>query len=197
MSESEKLADESTRLKLFITDSEKTMMLWPHRFRLEMDITVSDSLRIKLISTNTDDKPFTCGEALHSYFNISSIANIIIKGLEGCPYIDKADRGHRKVQDGPVSVKGETDRIYLNIGEDCIIEDSVMRRRIHITKSGSSTTVVWNTWSDKARALKDFGDEEFHGMVCVETANAVDNVINLAEGKSHCLQSSIRVEELN
>ena len=196
VSESEKLGDESTRLKLFIADSEETLKLWPHRFRLEIDITVSDALRIKLISTNTDNKPFMSGGALHSYFNISSISNIMIKGLEGCPYIDKVDQGHRKVQDGSISVRGETDRIYLNTGDDCVIEDNVMQRRIRITKSGSRTTVVWNPWSDKARALKDFGDEEFDSMVCVETANAADDVINVAEGESHCLQSSISVEEI-
>jgi D-hexose-6-phosphate mutarotase len=196
VSESEKLEDESTRLKLLIADSEETMKLWPHRFRLEIDITVSDTLRIKLITTNTDNKPFMCGGALHSYFNISSISNIMIKGLEACPYIDKVDQGRRKVQDGSISVRGETDRIYLNTEDDCIIEDSVMQRRIRIAKGGSRTTVVWNPWSDKARALKDFGDEEFHGMVCVETANAADDVINVAEGASHCLQSIISVKEL-
>jgi D-hexose-6-phosphate mutarotase len=63
VSESEKLEDESTRLKLFISDSEETMKLWPHRFRLEMDCTVSDVLRVKLISTNIDNKRFTCGGA--------------------------------------------------------------------------------------------------------------------------------------
>ncbi len=40
VSESEKLENESIRLKLFIDDSEETMKLWPHRFRLEMDCTV-------------------------------------------------------------------------------------------------------------------------------------------------------------
>ncbi len=196
VSESEKLEDESTRLKLFIAHNEETLKLWPHLFRLDIDITVSDALTIKLISTNIDNKPFMCGGALHSYFHISSVSNIMIKGLEGCPYVDKVDKDRRKVQDGSVYVRSETDRIYLNTGADCIIEDSVMQRRIRIAKGGSRTTVVWNPWSDKARALKDFGDEAFHGMVCVETANAADDVINVAEGESHCLQSSISVEAL-
>ena len=196
VSESEKLEDESTRLKLLIADSEETLKLWPHLFRLEIDITVSDALGIKLTSTNTGNKPFMCGGALHSYFNISSISNIMIKGLEGCPYIDKVDQGRRKVQNGSLYVRSETDRIYLNTEADCIIEDSVMQRGIRITKSGSHTTVVWNPWSDKVRALKDFGDEAFHSIICVETANAADDVINVADGESHCLQSIISVEAL-
>ncbi len=197
VSESETLKDESTRLKLFISDSEETMKLWPHRFRLEMDCTVSDILRIKLISTNMDNTPFTCGGALHSYFNISSISNILIKGLEGCPYIDKVAQGRRKVQDGCVSVKGETDRIYLDTTADCIIEDSGMHRRIGISKNGSRTTVVWNPWIDKARKMKDFGNDEYKRMVCVETTNADTDVIPLAPGSTHTLESIIRPESLN
>jgi D-hexose-6-phosphate mutarotase len=196
VSESEKLADESTRLKLLITDSEETMKLWPHRFRLEMDCTVSDVLRVKLFSTNTDNKPFTCGGALHSYFNISSISNIMIKGLEGCRYIDKVDQGRRKIQDGAISVKSETDRIYLDTKADCIIQDSGMQRKIFISKNGSRTTVVWNPWIDKAGKMKDFGDGEYKGMVCVETVNADTDVISLAPGHTHTLESIIRVESL-
>ena len=197
VSESEKLQDDSTRLKLFIADSNETLALWPHGFRLEIDCTVSDVLRVKLITTNTDDKHFVCGGALHSYFNISSISDIMIKGLENCPYIDKLEQGRRKMQDGSVTFKSETDRIYLDTKDDCIIEDGGMHRRINISKSGSRTTVVWNPWIDKARKMQDFGDGEYKRMVCVETANANTDVISLAPGNTHTLESIIRPESLH
>ncbi len=194
VSETETLADKSTRLKLSIIDNEETMKLWPHRFRLELDCTVSDVLTTKLIATNTGSEAVTCGGALHSYFNISAVSNILIKGLEGCAYKDKVDQFRRKVQEGPVSVRSETDRIYLDTKADCIIEDRGMQRRIRISKNGSRTTVVWNPWIDKARNMKDFGDNEYNGMVCVETANADTDVISLAPGHTHILESVIRVE---
>ena len=196
VSESEKLEDDSIRLKLFMADSDETFKQWPHRFRLEMDCTVSDVLRIKLIATNTDDKPFIIGGALHSYFNISSVSNIEIKGLEGCVYIDKVDQDRRKVQDGFVSVRSETDRIYLDTNTDCVIEDGGMHRRIRISKNGSRTTVVWNPWIAKATKMQDFGDDEYKSMVCVETANADTDVISLAPGNTHVLESIMRVESL-
>ena len=196
VSESEKFGDDKIRLKLFMVDSEETIKLWPHRFRLEMDCTVSDVLRIKLIATNTGNKSFMCGGALHSYFNISSISNIVIKGLEGCAYIDKVDQGPRRMQDGDVSVKNETDRIYLDTKADCIIEDGGMHRRIRISKNGSLTTVVWNPWIAKATKMQDFGDDEYKSMVCVETANADTDVISLAPGNTHVLESIIHVESL-
>ncbi len=196
VSESEKLTDEGIRLKLFIVDSEETMKLWPHRFRLEMDCAVSNALRVKLIAINTDDKPFMCGGALHSYFNISSISNTMIKGLESFSYIDKVDQGLLKVQDGSISIKSETDRIYLDTEAECIIEDSGMHRRIGISKNGSRTTVVWNPWIEKARMMQDIGVDEYKCMVCVETANADRDVVSLAPGSTHTLESIIRVEPL-
>jgi D-hexose-6-phosphate mutarotase len=196
VTESEKLEDESTPLKLSIADSQETRKLWPYRFRLEMDCTVSDVLRLKLISTNIDNKPFICGGALHSYFNMSSISSIIIKGLEGCAYLDKVDQGRRKVQEGSISFKRETDRIYLDTTADCFIEDSGLHRKIRISKTGSQTTVVWNPWIAKAVKMKDFGDDEYKRMVCVETANADTDVISLAPGNTHVLESIIRVESL-
>jgi D-hexose-6-phosphate mutarotase len=153
-------------------------------------------LKVELIATNTGKEAFTCGGALHSYFHVSSISNVVIKGLEGCSYIDKVDESRRGVQEGSVTIDGETDRIYLEIDGDCLIEDNGLQRRIGIAKSGSRTTVVWNPWVDKARAMKDFGDQEYHSMVCVETANAAEDLITVAPGEAHRLQSIISVESL-
>ena len=197
VSESEKRKDESTRLRLLITDNEETMKLWPYRFQLEIDITVSDTLIVKLIVTNTGNTAFSYGGALHSYFNISSIADITIEGLEGCSYVDKVDRGNRKVQEGPVKINSEIDSIYLDTEADCIIKDSGMQRKIRVAKSGSRTTVVWNPWIDKALGIKDFGDEEYKNMVCVETANADSDIITIIPGTTHQLESIITLESLS
>ena len=196
VSASETLADESTRLKLSLADNAETLKLWPHRFRLVIDITVSDVLGVKLIATNTDSEPFICGGALHSYFNISAIAKIMIKGLEGCAYLDKVEQGRRQLQKGAIVIKRETDRVYLDTAGACIIEDSGLDRQIVIAKNGSRTTVVWNPWIAKAGAMKDFGDDEYIGMVCVETAKADTDVVSLAPGKTHTLETLIRLASL-
>ncbi len=196
VSESETLADESTRLKLFIADSAQTMKLWPHPFRLAIDVSVSAVLRIKLTATNTGKAPFVCSGALHSYFSISSPSQITIKGLAGCDYLDKVDRFRRKRQEGDIAIAKETDRIYLDTTDDCIIEDRGLQRQIGIAKNGSRTTVVWNPWIDKAGAMKDFGDDEYRHMVCVETANAANDTISLAPGGTHTLEAIIRPASL-
>ena len=44
--------------------------------------------------------------------------------------------------------------------------------------------------------MKDFGDGEYKRMVCVETTNADTDVISLAPGHTHTLESHVRVEPL-
>ena len=43
-------------------------------------------------------------------------------------------------------------------------------------------------------AMADFGDDEYLGMLCVETTNAVEDSVTLAPGQSHTLQAKIRIE---
>ena len=67
-------------------------------------------------------------------------------------------------------------------------------RRIIIEKSGSATMVVWNPWIAKSAAMPDFGDDEWPGMVCMETANAHDNAVHIAPGETHRMSARVSVE---
>jgi len=51
--------------------------------------------------------------------------------------------------------------------------------------------VVWNPWVNKAEQMPDFGGEEFHQMVCVESGNMADNRLTLPAGKSNTLKMEI------
>jgi glucose-6-phosphate 1-epimerase len=41
-----------------------------------------------------------------------------------------------------------------------------------------SVTIVWNPWDKKAKAMSNFGDDEYKHMVCVE-AVAIEKQITL------------------
>ena len=193
---SEALADGSTQLRLELHDSAETQALWPHPFRLELVVTVGPALQVDLNIYNPGDGPFVCTDALHTYFGVSDIANVTIRGLENVAYLDKVDHDGRKMQQGPITITAETDRIYLDTTADCLIVDSSWQRRIRVAKQGSQTTVVWNPWIEKSQRMTDFGDEEYHGMVCVETTNAADDVVTVPARGSHRLQTSITVEPI-
>jgi D-hexose-6-phosphate mutarotase len=57
--------------------------------------------------------------------------------------------------------------------------------------------VVWNPGADKAAKMGDFGKMSGRPgedrMVCVETANAADDVITLAPGETHRMTAQYRV----
>jgi D-hexose-6-phosphate mutarotase len=185
---------DATEVRLGLAESDATLELWPHPFDLEIVVTVGPQLQVELIARNSGDQPFVCGGALHTYYAVGDARRIAIHGLDGREYLDKVEGFKRKQQHGPVTIAGETDRIYLDTDAACVIEDPALARRIRIAKAGSRTTVVWNPWAEKARQIADLGDEEYLSMVCVETANADTDVATVAPGGEHRLSALIGVE---
>ncbi|HZV54836.1 MAG TPA: D-hexose-6-phosphate mutarotase [Rhodocyclaceae bacterium] len=186
------LPDGRIRLEFELEHSDATRVQWPYESVVRNIITVGEELEVELATTNTGKMSFQLGQALHTYFVVGDIRKATVAGLEGCDYLDKVGGG-RKRQQGQVSFTQETDRIYLGTHGCCGILDPVMDRTILITSTGSRSTVVWNPWTEKAEKMGDFGDEGPWGMVCVETANAAEDVITLPAGETHRLIAQYRV----
>lgn len=189
---SKELPDGRIRLEFELVKSEATQAQWPHASTVRNIVTVGEELEVELVTTNTGMEAFELGQALHTYFVVGDIRQATVAGLEGCEYLDKVGGG-RKRQQGQVTFTQETDRIYLGTHGCCGILDPVLDRTILITSSGSRSTIVWNPWTDKAAKMGDFGDEGPWRMVCVETANAAEDVITLAPGATHSLAAQYRV----
>lgn len=185
-----------TRIVMGLNERPSTRALWNLRFNLQLTVTVGPQLEVSLVTHNPAAVPFIYTGALHSYFDVADVKNIEILGLDGHYYIDKLDNGERKLQQGPVTINDATDRIYINTSDDCLIRDPGKGRIIRVAKEGSRSTVAWNPWMHKAQAMEDFGDHEFHDMVCVETCNVVNDLVRVSPGKSHILKTIISVEPL-
>lgn len=192
----EALADGATRLTFRLVESDATRAQWPHATEAQNIVTVGRTLDVELVTRNHDKTPVTIGDALHTYFHVSDIRQVAIRGLEGCPYLDKVDGGARKQQNGAVTIGAEVDRIYLDSSADCLIEDLGLKRRIRVSKRNSRSTVVWNPWAEKAARMGDFGDNGYLNMVCVESANAADDMVILAPDAEHRLWVRYGVEPL-
>lgn len=175
-------------IDLRMSASHDAATLYPLNATLETRISIGAALSIALTTTNTGKHTISYTEALHAYFNVSDIRDTSIQGLDGCDFIDLIDQNKRKKQANSVQIAGETGRVYLNTTSDCWIVDRAYGRTIHIEKSGSQSTVIWNPWLETASKMHDLGRSAWQRMLCVESANALENAVTLEAGRQHTLQ---------
>jgi glucose-6-phosphate 1-epimerase len=181
-------------ITLVFRDTEKTRELWPFAFELRQIITIGATLGIKLITHNTGTAAFDLSQAIHTYFSVGDIGQVSVTGLEGKPYLDKVDQFAEKIQSGPVTVGQEVDRIYQQAGTPLEIHDKEYHRNIRITCTGSATAVVWNPWKEISRQSQDLEDDSYRYFICVETANAADNIVTVAAGDAYSLGVKYEIE---
>ncbi len=193
---SETLPDGRTRVGLELTEASKIREMCSHPLCVQLHVTVGSDLFIEIETANPGHSTFVLGEALHAYFLVDDVRSAHIEGLDGCEYIDKMDGDSRKIQIGPVTIHEETDRIYLGTGNRTEIVDPNMGRKIIIRSGGSTSTVVWNPWFESAEKMDDFSPDGYLKMLCVETANAADDVVQLAAGATHRMVASYSSEPL-
>lgn len=165
--------------------------MWPLNTIAEYRVTISETLTLQLTTFNQSDETMTIGQALHTYFKVHDVSKTRLEGLENKTYLDKTDNFKTKVQSGAVTVSAEVDRVYLDTADDVIIDDE--KRKIKIKKQGSLSTVVWNPWQEVANKMGDLGKDGYREMLCVETANAAEDVVNIKAGKSHTLSVTYEV----
>lgn len=158
-----------------LASDESTLKQWSSPFTLRMAFAIGRTLEMTL-EVRGATLPFE--EALHTYFAVGDARRATVEGLENVEYLDKTDSFKRKRQPAePIRFAAETDRVYLNTKSTCVVRDPVLERTITVEKENSDTTVVWNPWIAKAKAMADFGDDEWPSMACVETANVGDAAI--------------------
>jgi D-hexose-6-phosphate mutarotase len=187
-------ADGSVVVSLTLGPSEHSRKHWPHDFAASFTVGVGKTLQMTLEVANTSPAEINFEEALHTYLAVGDIKRTTIDGLAGRTFIDKVDKAARKTQPpGAFTLTGETDRVYLDTPDRVTVDDAGNGRKLLVSKSGSASTVVWNPWIAKAKAMADFGDDEWPGMLCIETANAADNAVKLVPGARHTMRASVGV----
>jgi D-hexose-6-phosphate mutarotase len=187
-------ADGTVVVSLALGPSDASRTHWPHDFSATFTVGVGKALDMALEVVNTSPGPIHFEEALHTYLVVGDIKRTTIDGLAGRTFIDKVDKAARKTQPaGAFGITGETDRVYLDTPDTVTVDDAANGRKLVVSKSGSASTVVWNPWIAKAKAMADFGDDEWPGMLCIETANAADNAVTLAPGARHTMRATIAV----
>lgn len=186
---------EQLTLSLALNANEVSHALGYEQFQVNYKLTIGSELELQLTVENRSDKKLCFAEALHTYFEVADSEQITIAGLAGNEYYDKTDNFKKKRQDETIlTLRGETDRPYINTEATVVLLDPLMKRRISISKSHSNTTVVWNPGAELTAKMADMSADAWKQMVCIETANALENAIILSPGAVHTMTTKIEVE---
>ncbi|KTB61002.1 D-hexose-6-phosphate mutarotase [Pseudomonas syringae] len=169
---------------------------WPHNVALKLSIRLDHALNVSLVSYNCGTEPVTFSQALHTYFAVSDVRQVSVEGLDGLTYIETLENWEQREQAGDLTFTGETDRIYKDTPGVLSIVDPEWQRRIHIRSTGSASAILWNPWIEKTGKFTDMAADGWQRMVCVETANVLDDVVTLAPDQMHVLGVSVWSEAL-
>lgn len=184
-------------LTLAMQDDPQTLALWPHRFRLELEMRFGRRLGMELRTHNRDNQSFEITEALHTYFEVGDIHAVDLGGLDAFRYKDKVLEYAEGTQQGLLRVAAETDRVFEGHDGVCEIVDPSLRRGIRIRRYGSQSVVVWNPWKEKAAAMADFDDNGWQHMLCVEAANALGDRVTVEPDSEHSLEMEVEILPLH
>jgi glucose-6-phosphate 1-epimerase len=185
VAETASLPGGETLVKLMLCSSEDTKKFWPHDFCAEMTFVIGKILTATLKVTNTAEAPFDYTCALHSYYNLSSVEEIRIAGLQNTSYYNQLDGENYTQESEFLEIKTAETRHYQDTVADCVIYDPLFGRGILVSKSGSKVTTVWNPGEETCAKIEDLPDDGYETFVCIEAVNAFNDVIKLTPGESH------------
>ncbi|WP_028116861.1 hypothetical protein [Ferrimonas senticii] len=177
------LKQQSHSLTLQLTDNSTTLALWPHRFALTLKIQLSGSeLDLCLTIANTDDQPWQCGAALHSYFACDNAAAVEVAELTGRDYFNSLQQG-RQQQFHSDCLPNPIDAIVPNLMQ-------IKTLGLNISHQGNDSTVIWNPAEQHP---SDVSTAERQQFICLESVIALAP-ITLAPSQQHQLRQRIALQ---
>lgn len=195
-----KYSEEMTEITLALTSDDATRALWPHDFDLELTVTVSMKLTLKLVTKNTGTEPFefTCG--LHPYLNVRERDNTFIRGTDGLDYIYAVDMS-KGTQRGDLACTNSLNHVYAlkpQPKQEFALIDNGLNRALAIVSSGNTNEVIWNP--GEGSTFKDVPADAWRHFVCVEPVSSWPKALRkLAPGETHellvALQSTLNEDK--
>ena len=182
-----------TKIILEFKDTEETRKLWPYSFYLALEIVISDSLTIELLTRNTGEQPFSITEALHTYFNVGDATKVEVLGLEHTEYLDKKSDFVKVCQVGAITLSEETDHIHTDIKHGLVLNDPAFKRKIKISSSGNKNVVVLNPWVKGSAEMKDLDKDDYKHFICLEIANAASDIVEILPNSEYRIATNYSI----
>ena len=186
-------SEEMTEVTLALESSDETKKIWPNDFRIEMKISVSMKLNLKLVTENRGEKPFRYSAGFHPYIVAGDRDACWLRGADGCDYVDAADMSsHLLCGDLPMNVS--RDLVFSlppALKHEAVLVDGSLKRAVAVVSSGNTRLVVWNPGPEGR--LSDFKDGDWRKFVCVEPVTAWPQPEReLAPGEKESLTAAIQ-----
>jgi glucose-6-phosphate 1-epimerase len=188
--------DSGVAVSMSTESDEQTRRWWPAEFRLVYRVVFGPELTMELTCTNTGETDLRFEEALHTYNQVSDVANVRLQGLDAVQFLDSTDSNKAKIHNGDVTISSATDSAFIGTQSDVDLIDPKLSRHIRLKKANSLTTVVWNPWREGAARLGDLGDGEWKQFLCVEASNMLDASVTLAPGEKHKMTAVLSTGKL-
>lgn len=154
-----------TSLVLKMGPSDYTKEMWDKEFMCTFSVDLAaDSLSTKMNVENKGEESFDFQAALHSYFTVSDLENLEIKGsFAGKEFLNKmVGEGEMQTEDrDAITITEEYDRVYKGVS-DPVLNDKGTGKALTVDNSaGWEDTVLWNPYGDEGMGFNNF--------VCVES----------------------------
>jgi len=184
------LTPTSTTLELAPSDYTKEM--WDKPFSCSFTVTLNDDdLNTKMVVNNEgEEDSFDFQAALHSYFTVSALENLEIKGsFAGKEFLNKlaGDGGEMQTEEREVITIGEEyDRVYTGVNDPVLDDKGTGKSLAVVNSEGYADTVIWNPYGDEGMGYNNF--------VCVESVKF--DSVTLAAGESWTGDMSLKPSSL-
>ena len=186
-------SEDMTEITLGLKSNEETRTLWPHDFALELKVSVSMKLNLKLTTKNTGKEPFAFSAGFHPYLLVRDRNATEIRGLEGCSFVD-ARVGEQAVQTGSFKLNAAADHVFTlkpELKHEFALLDPGLRRALAVVASGCNNAVVWNPGAESRPA--DCAADDWKKFVCLEPVTDWPSAAKtLAPGENHVLTAAIQ-----
>ena len=186
-------SEDMTEVTLGLSSTPDTKSLWPHDFDLEVKVSVSMKLNLKLTTRNTGSEPFEFTGGFHPYFLVRERDGVVVRGLDGVPYTYAVDMSSH-VQTGDLAMTSAADHVFSLPDapkHEFALVDSGLDRAIAMVSSGNSSAIVWNP--GRENQLPDFEPDDWRKFVCVEPVTAWPKAHGtLPPGGEHALTVAIQ-----
>ena len=185
-------SEEDSTLVLGLSDSDETRALWPHKFDLELRISLTMKLNLSLATVNTGDEAFKITEGFHPYFLVKDRDAASVRGVAGCDYVDARDMSG-KVQTGDLAVTENVNHVFKTAKNEFALVDPGLRRAIAVVSRGNSKLVVWNPGPVEEGTFANLAPDDWKSFVCVEPATLFrEDALVVPPGGRHELFAAVQ-----